>query len=250
MGERKICVLVVDNETTSLKRTLKMLQANSLVLKVESATDSDEALLKIINSNPDVVFLEYPVIGKAGNELIRFIKTKLTETTIVYVSKSKEYAENAIRNGVFNYLLNPVSKVELEKIINKVHLIKQNNIQVRINQIIEKIPEDTKLRFQTISGFLIVDPDEILFCKANGVYTDLYLTNDRVEYSFLFISRLDEILSKYNFLRVSRFYLINQKYIRKLYRSNNTIVLIAEGKEYEIKSTKEHVRNLSKLDTE
>ena len=250
MGERKICVLVVDNETTSLKRTLKMLQANSLVLKVESATDSDEALLKIINSNPDVVFLEYPVIGKAGNELIRFIKTKLTETTIVYVSKSKEYAENAIRNGVFNYLLNPVSKVELEKIINKVHLIKQNNIQVRINQIIEKIPEDTKLRFQTISGFIIVDPDEILFCKANGVYTDLYLTNDRVEYSFLFISRLDEILSKYNFLRVSRFYLINQKYIRKLYRSNNTIVLIAEGKEYEIKSTKEHVRNLSKLDTE
>jgi len=250
MGERKICVLVIDNETTSLKRTLKMLQANSLVLKVESATDSDEALLKIINSNPDVVFLEYPVIGKAGNELIRFIKTKLTETTIVYVSKSKEYAENAIRNGVFNYLLNPVSKVELEKIINKVHLIKQSNPQVRINQIIEKFPEDTKFRFQTISGFLIVDPDEILFCKANGVYTDLYLTNDRVEYSFLFISRLDEILSKYNFLRVSRFYLINQKYIRKLYRSNNTIVLIAEGKEYEIKSTKEHVRNLSKLDTE
>lgn len=250
MGERKICVLVVDNETTSLKRTLKMLQANSLVLKVESATDSDEALLKIINSNPDVVFLEYPVIGKAGNELIRFIKTKLTETTIVYVSKSKEYAENAIRNGVFNYLLNPVSKVELEKIINKVHLIKQNNIQVRINQIIEKIPEDTKLRFQTISGFLIVDPDEILFCKANGVCTDLYLTNNRIEYSFLFISRLDEILNKYNFLRVSRFYLINQKYIRKLYRSNNTIVLIAEGKEYEIRSTKQHIRNLSKFDSE
>lgn len=250
MDEHKICILIIDSEPKSLKRTIKMIQANTLVLEVGSATDSDEALLKIINSNPDVVLLEYPTKGKAGNELIKFIKTKLTETTIVYVSKSKEYAENAIRNEVFNYLLNPVSKVELEKIINKVALIKQNNIQARISQIIEKFPEEKRLRFQTTRGYLIIDPEEILFCKADGMNTKLYLTNSRIEYSFLFLSKLDEILSKFNFIRVSRSYLINRKYIRKLYRGNNTICLSAEGKEYEIKSSKQHIRNLSNFDTE
>lgn len=250
MDEHKIYVLIIDSEPKSLKRTIKIIQANALVLDFESAADSDEALLKIINSNPDIVLLEYPTKGKAGNELIKFIKTKLTETTIVYVSKSKEYAENAIRNGVFNYLLNPISKVELEIIINKVALIKQNNIQARISQIIEKFPEEKRLRFRTTRGYLIIDPEEILFCKSDGMYTELYLTNSRIEYSFLFLSKLDEILSKFNFIRVSRSYLINRKYIRKLYRGSNTICLSAEGKEYEIKSSKQHIRNLSNFDTE
>lgn len=250
MVEYNICVLIIESEQESLNHAIDLLQANTLVSDIDSTSDSDQALLKIIDSYPDIVLLEYPTKGKSGKELIKFIQTKLTETTIVFISKTKEYAANAIHIGIFNYLLKPVSKVELEKIIRNVHLAKQTNIQARINQIIEKTPDETRIKLQTTRGYLIVAPEEILYCKADGFYSELYLTNDRIELSYLFLSKLEEILSQFNFFRVSRSNLINLKYIRKIYRYNNTIILSSGGKEYEIKGSKLQIRNLSKFDTE
>lgn len=250
MDKHKICVLIIESEPETLKHINELLLANPLVSDIECVTDSDQALLKILDNNPDMVLLENPIKGKVGKGLVKFIQTKLTETAIVFVCETKEYASDAIRSGIFNYLLKPVSQAELEKITEKVHLIKQTNIQERINQIIEKTPENTKLKFQTTKGYLIVDPEEILYCKADGFCTELHLTNDRLELSYLFLSKLDEILNQFNFLRVSRSYLINQKYIRKIYRSNNTIILSSDGKEYEIKGSKPQIRNLSKFDAE
>lgn len=250
MLKHNICVLIIESEPESLQQTKELLLANPLVSNVESAIDTDQALLKIIDCNPDLVLLEYPTKGKAEKELIKFIQKILTLTTIVFVSSNKEYAASAIRHGVYNYLLKPVSKQELGKITTKVNLIKQNNTQSRINQIIEKTPLKTRLKFQTTKGYLIFDPEEILYCKADGFCSELYLTNNRVEMSYLFLSKLDEILRQFNFLRVSRSCLINQKYIRKIYRGNNTIILSSDGKEYEIKSSKLHTKKLSKYDTE
>ncbi|HZL08889.1 MAG TPA: LytTR family DNA-binding domain-containing protein [Prolixibacteraceae bacterium] len=250
MMKHKICVLIIDSEPESLKHTQKLLQSNSLVSIVESAKDSDEAILKIINSNPDIVLLEYPVKGNAEKELIKYIQTKLTETTIVFVSMTKEYAANAIRYGVFNYLTKPISMEELELITQTVHQTKQTNIQTRINQIIEKTQEEIRLKFQTTRGYLIVDPQDIICCKADGFCTELCLTNNRIELIYMFLSKLDKILSAYNFLRVSRAYLVNRKYVRKVYPGKNTIILFSDGEEYEIKSSKSHMKKLSNFDTE
>lgn len=250
MVKYNISVLIIESDPESLEHTTELLQANTLVSDVESAVDSDQALLKIIDSYPDMVLLEYPAKGKSGKELIRFIQTKLTDATIVFVSNTKEYAANAIHTGIFNYLLKPVSKVELGKITRTVHLAKQTNIQERINQIIEKTPDETRLKLQTTKGYLIFAPEEILYCKADGVYSELYLTNDRVEMSFLPLSKLDEIFSPFDFFRASRSILINLKYIRKIYRHNNSIILSSEGKEYEVKGSRPNIKNLSQFDTD
>jgi DNA-binding LytR/AlgR family response regulator len=250
MGKQNISVLVVESDPESLKYTIELLHKNSLVSNIESVADSDHALLKIIVCSPDIVFLEYPAIGNSGEQLIKFIQTKLTETTIVFVSRTKEYAANAIHKEIFNYLLKPISKGELDKVIANVNLYKQTNIQARINQIIEKIPDDTRLKLQTSKGYLIVAPDEILYCKADGFYSELHLTNDRVELSYQSLSKLDEILGQYNFFRASRSIYINMKYIRKIYRNTNTIVLSREGKEYEVKGSRNHIKNLSQFDSD
>src|ERR1035437_4992481 len=153
MGKQNISVLVVESEPKSLKHTIELLQENSLVSNIESVADSDQALLKIIVCSPDIVFLEYPALGNSGKQLIKFIQTKLTETTIVFVSKTKEYAANAIHIEIFNYLLKPIAKGELDKVISNINIYKQTNIQSKINQIIEKTPDDTRLKLQTSKGY-------------------------------------------------------------------------------------------------
>ncbi len=250
MNNHKIFALIIESEIDSLNLLLDIFGANPLISGIETAADSDQAILKIINFIPDIVLFEYPPKGNSGKDLLKFIQTKLTETTIIIVSETKDYAATAIRNGIFNYLLKPVSKEDLDKVIDKISLIKQTNVQSRINEIIQKTPEETRLRFQTTKGYLIVDPEEILYCKADGFCTELHLSNERTELSYLFLSKLEEILRQFNFLRVSRSYLINQKFIRKISRSNNTIILSSNGKEYVVKGSKQQIKNLINFDSE
>lgn len=250
MTEPQICALIIDNDSQSLEQTVAIIQDNPMVGSVVRACNSDEALLKIIERNPHLVFWEYPSKDNSGNQLLNFIKTKFPETTIAYISETKDHAYKAIQDGIFNYLLKPVSKDHVKKIIQDVQLSLQANRQSRIKQMIEKVPEEIKLKLQTTKGYLLINPDEILYCKADGFYSELYLTDDRIELCYLLLAKLEEILVRYNFLRVSRSYVINLKYIRKINRSNNTIILSSQGKEYEVKASKLHIRNLSKFDNE
>lgn len=247
MGEQNINVLVIDSESESLKNITELLRENDLVSDIDSAENSDLALLKVVDSNPDIVFLEFPTKGNAGKSLIKFIRKKLPETNLIFVSRTKEYATTAIKNEVFNYLLKPVNREVLDKVIDKVQLIKLTNFQARINQIIEQTPADSRLKFQTIKGYLIVNPEEILYGRADGFYTELHLTKDRIELTNIFISKLEEILSPYGFLRISRSFIVNQKYIRKIFRGNNSVILSSEGKEHEVKGSKLYIKNLSNL---
>lgn len=250
MNNENISVLIIDNDPDSLRIIKELIETNSLGSVIETAIDSEQALLKIITMTPDLVFLEYPTVGKAGKEIIKFIQNHLDETTLVFMCSSKDYASIAIRYGVYNYLLKPVSEADLVNIVNKVQLIKQTNQGIRIRQIIEKSHDEKRLRLQTIKGFIILDPEEIIYCKADGFYTDIFLTENRNELSYLFISKLDEILQPHDFFRVSRSYLINMKFIRKIYKGSNTIILSSKGQEYEIKASKQYIRSLSKFNPE
>lgn len=248
--EHKICVLIIDSETESVNNLREILEQNSSISGIDYAEDSDQALLKVIDSTPDIVFIHYPSRGKAVAEFLKFIQTKLTETTIVFVSESKESAVHAIRNGVFHYLLKPIQSEELYKIIDKVQLIKQNNVQFKIKQIIEKSTEEKRLLFQTSKGYILIDPEEILYFMADGILTELHLTQNRMEIIYLFLSKIEELVDSNDFMRSSRKYLINKKYIRKVIKSSNTIVLFHDGKEYIVKGSKQHIRNLTKFSTE
>jgi len=250
MNEYKIDVLIVDSDPLSLKHTKEIMESNPSVSVINCVATSDHAILELIKNSPDIVFIEYPITGNAGNELIKFIQSKLTGTRVVFLSDTKEHAYAAIRSGIFNYLLKPVTQKEIEKLITKIQLSKQLSLHERINQIIEKTNGETRLKFQTTRGYLLINPEEIMYCKSEGIYTELFLTNNRVELCYLFLSKLDEILRKYNFMRISRSCMINLKYLRKVYRDNNTIVLSTDGKEYEVKGSKPAIRILSKPDSE
>jgi two-component system, LytTR family, response regulator len=247
MTKDGIYTLIIDSDPESQKHTKGLLQTIPMVSGIGTAKNPEQALLKIIDRFPDVILIEYPTRGQAGNELINFIKTKLPETIIVFVSDSKEHAAGAIRIEVFNYILKPVSEEYLNYIIEKALLIKQTNIQSRVNQVIEKMPNEVRLKIQTNRGYLVIDPEELLYCRADGVFCEFFLTKDRVELCYLSISKLEEALKPYNFVRISRSYLLNWKYIRKINRNNNTVILSANEKELEIKGSKQIIRTILKL---
>jgi two-component system LytT family response regulator len=146
--------------------------------------------------------------------------------------------------------LKPVAVEEIENMISEVHQAKQTQLLARINELIEKTPEESRIRIQTTKGYFMLNPEDLIFCKASGFYTELYLTRNRTELCSQYLMKFDEMLEPFRFIRASRSYLINPKYIRKIYRNTNTIVLSHAGKEYEIKANKTQIKNINNFGAE
>jgi DNA-binding LytR/AlgR family response regulator len=245
--EDKISLLIVDSEQDSIQRIKEILDEDQYVMSVNTAKNREQALIKIIDSIPDLILLEITPEGEAMSDLLKFIKLKLTETKVVLISDKKENAAYAIRNGVFNFLLKPVVKKSLLNVIEKVYQEKKNSDQQKIIELIEKTSKEKRSLFQTSKGYILIDPEEIIYCMAQGLYTELYLTQNRKEIVYMFISKIEEMLDPEIFLRSSRKYLLNKNYIRKIIKSDNSIILSHEGIEYVLKSAKQHIRELTRF---
>jgi len=247
MNKNHVSILIIESDSDGLKEIIRILDANSINTLIETAEDTDVALLKIIEGNHDIVMIEYPTKGKTGAGIIKFIQSKLPQTTIAFVAPSKDYAAEAIHHDVYDYLLKPIKKVEIERLLEKVLLKKSNNPLSRINELIENKQPDMRLGFNTIKGFIIINPEEILYCKADGAFTEIHFLNKSIELTFLFLSKVEEILNPYSFIRISRSIIVNRNYIRKVYLKTNTVVLTLNGEEFEIQGSRLPVRALGKL---
>lgn len=246
MSEIRIKVLVVESDEESAKSIHAVLSENDSVQNIETAKDSDDAFMHLIEANPDLIILEYPVKGKVGPKLLQYLSSKLADSTTVYLSEKKDYALNAIRDGVFNLMLKPVSKKDINTLVEKAALNKQTNIQERFNQVIENTPEEIKLKFQTGKGYLLVRPNEILYFSASGLYSEAHLYDGRTEICFMMLSKVEQIVSKFNFVRISRSSIVNESYVRRIVRATGVVVLSYQGQEHEIKGSKSQIKRFLK----
>jgi len=245
MNKNQISLLIIESNPEDVNDIIRILDVNSI--NIEIAEDTDVALLKIIDTNPDLVLIEYPAKGKTGSGIIKFIQSNLPQTCIAFVAGSKDYAVDAIHQNVYDYLLKPLKRGDLEKILEKVILNKGNNPLLRIKNLINNKYQEVRLGFNTIKGYIIINPEEILYCKADGSFTEIHFKNKSIELTFLFLSKVEEILYPYHFIRISRSIIVNKKSIRKVYLKTNTVLLTANGEEFEIQGSRVPVRALGKL---
>lgn len=89
---------------------------------VGEASDGELALPMIIREKPDIVMTDIKMPFMDGLELSRLIKKELPETKILILSgyDEFEYAKEAIRIGITDYLLKPISSTRLLEVLDDV----------------------------------------------------------------------------------------------------------------------------------
>ena len=117
-------ILLVDDEEEVRKSIIKKINwEEEGFLVVGDAENGVEALEKIENLNPDLVFTDIRMPYMDGLELIKEINIRypLIKSIIFSGFDDFDYAKEAIKMGVIEYVLKPVSAVELTEILRKVH---------------------------------------------------------------------------------------------------------------------------------
>jgi DNA-binding NarL/FixJ family response regulator len=99
-------VLIVEDNTTFRNALRDLLVSRFPSIGVDVAGNGDEALLKVRDLSPHLIFMDLKLPGRNGLELTRTIKSANPEIEIIILTSYDipEYREAALRNGASHFL--------------------------------------------------------------------------------------------------------------------------------------------------
>ena len=244
----KINALIVEDDKESRDILHLYLKQHGGFSEIIEAHSAEDALFKLMETSPDIVFLDIQLPGKSGIDFLGLLSKHPINTHFVIVSSSRNFAVDAIKLDVFDYLLKPINKVELYNIIDRFRLNIITNPQGKLKQVLKGLDDGVKIKFNSRNSYVIVEPKDIVYCQADGSYTDIYLSNGKKELANTYLAKVEEVLMKFNFVRISRSTLINVKWLRSVNRSNDTCVLMVDGSEFVVQGARAHLKALCNMD--
>lgn len=202
----KYCALLLDDEKSGRDMVSYYIHeyASHIFGKVITASSLKEARNLVQVNDVHVVFLDIELKGEIGLQLRDYI----TESTLtVVVSAYPQYAMQAIKIEVVDYLLKPISEVDFTAILAK--------LERRLSPVSETAKPTLIVRE---SGASIVVPfEDILYIEAAGAYSKI-VTSIKEHLVSKTLKVLSPSLPSY-FVRVHRSYLVPQEQITS-YKSN------------------------------
>src|SRR3990172_3700265 len=108
--------LIVDDERLARVELKRLLQPFKDINVVGEAVNVEDALEKITQLSPDLIFLDIQMPGKSGFDLLEELDSV---PTVVFTTAYDEYALKAFEYNALDYLLKPIEPKRLEETVNK-----------------------------------------------------------------------------------------------------------------------------------
>jgi DNA-binding LytR/AlgR family response regulator len=244
MNEEQISILIVDDEPEARELLIMLLEPINDVQVVGMAENADSALVQVIEKDPDLLLLDIQMPEKNGFDLVRSMRKLGLDTGYIFITAYDEYAIQAVKASAFDYLLKPTDPDELVRAIDRFRAgLNQKEIEDRVDQLLENMGSGRRLKLNTRTGFLVINPGEIMCCEADGNYTKIILVNKRREIISSNLGRVEKVLSDDGFFRISRSALINLRYLTHV--DNKTGTCRLQGDEViDIKVARNRLGNL------
>ncbi|MBA6155739.1 response regulator transcription factor [Tenacibaculum sp. S7007] len=233
----KLKAIIVEDEKIS--RDVLRNYISKYCLNVEligEGSNIEEGFELIKNNELDLVFLDVEMPFGNAFDLLEKIENKTFE--IVFVTAYDHYAIEALNSQATYYLLKPISIDELIKAVNLVTEIKEKESQLENSVLIPKTNVAVgKITIPQQDGFEVVNIKDILFCKADDNYTEIYFENTKKLVSKT-LKYFEDALKESSFARVHKSYLVNVNEIAKYKKGKGGSVILSNGKEIMVSSSK------------
>ena len=187
----KIKVVIVDDEPQSILRLENDLAALDDFEVIATSSSAMSAKTLVMSMQPDVLFIDVEMPGLTGFEVLQSLRDEMPmDLIVVFYSAFNKYMIDALRASAFDFLLKPYQQEELELVVGRIrqkmeggdgsssssssssfsssfsssssesHQDSQNLLGV--NGLLGT--SGKRLAIQSISGLLMVKPDEVFCC--------------------------------------------------------------------------------------
>lgn len=212
--------IIIDDELMARELLMGMLNEYVSDIEVVDLCENLPSGIKSIHkNNPDVVFIDIEMPGYSGLDLLDFFNEEEVTFSIIFVTAYNQYAIQAFKLSAVDYLLKPLEKDDL---ITAVNLFKskkdKQSYQVLKSNLSQGI---NKIAINTTNSVIFVSLSDVLFFKAEGSYTNVYLINNKNILSSKNLKYFEEVLQFNNlFFRCHKSYIVNLSNITEYVRSD------------------------------
>lgn len=220
--------IIIDDERLARQELKNLLSGYKEVEVVAECSDATQALDKINELKPDVIFCDINMPGKSGLQLAEEISGTID---VVFVTAHDEHALKAFELNAFDYLLKPIQPQRLADTIKKLSVKDvsskgENNTPLSKNDIVF-IKDGEKCWF--------VKLQDIRLFESEGNYVRVYFDNFK-PLILRSLNSLETRLNEKEFFRASRKHILNLDYIASVEQWFNSglNVRLKDGKEVEI----------------
>jgi two-component system LytT family response regulator len=231
--------IIIDDENHCIKTLVSLLGINFPEVNiVATCNDSTKAYDLIQFHCPDFVFLDIEMPFLNGFDLLSKFDHLFFD--VIFTTAYDSYAIKAIKYSALDYLLKPVDKEDLAIVLQKFNrkhsTISQAQVQMAIAVQSKQMPGTIAL--PTMSGLTFASVVDILYCRADGSYTRMYM----VDASEILLSKtlgdVEELLADYDFFRIHHSLLINLKQVKKYIRGEGGEVVMSNGRSLVVARTR------------
>ncbi|MBL4625548.1 MAG: response regulator transcription factor [Flavobacteriales bacterium] len=204
-----ITAIIIDDERLARKELTSLLEAHKKIEIIDEAANADEALVKIHEKRPNLIFLDIQMPGKTGFDLLEELDY-IPE--VIFTTAYDEYALKAFEVNALDYLLKPIEEERLrdaiDKVVEKIELddepASQGEVLTENDQVFVK--DGDKCWFVTLK--------DIRYFESVGNYVKVHFDTNR-PMILKSLNNLEKKLDTKTFFRANRKHIINLRWIEK-----------------------------------
>ncbi|NRB83046.1 MAG: response regulator transcription factor [Winogradskyella sp.] len=204
---------------------------------IGEAANVEEALVLIRNNDLDVVFLDVEM--PYGNAFDLLDKVGDIDFETIFVTAYNHYAIEALNAHASYYLMKPISIDDLIKAVDYVTEIRSKEDALKDQVLVPKTNSvNGKITIPQQDGFEILETSDIMYCKADDNYTEIFLNNNKKKLVSKTLKYIEDSLKDANFARVHKSYLVNVNEVVKYVKGKGGSVVLRNGKQITVSASK------------
>jgi DNA-binding LytR/AlgR family response regulator len=233
--------LIADDEPDARARLGRLLQSYSDISIAGEAHDGLEALEKIEELQPDLLFLDVQMPGLTGFEVVRSIPPKIPLPLIIFTTGYDQHALTAFEVNALAYLLKPVEPERLAQAVERARRLnaftddKETERQslLRATQAAPKPLRRVVCRAR--DRLVLVPVEQILWFQVEGGIVKARSSSESFWVNYQ-LSELEAALPEDLFFRARRDVLVNLTRIKEIkpYFKSGFLLIMSDARATEI----------------
>jgi len=233
-----IKTLIVDDELYSRDELKYLLQNFPAINIVGEAESGEAAVMKSLQLQPDVVFLDVEMPKMNGMAAAKALMELKKVPLIVFATAYPQFAAEAFRYDAIDYLLKPYDEDQLHETIQRIEKKFASNDESEIGKRSGKLPVEAE------GEIFYLEPADILYIYRDEKVTKLITKTGEFETKTP-LKELESKLSAFDFFRIHKSYLVNLSYVSKLTPwFNGAYQLQIEGRDEMLAVSRNYVKSL------
>jgi two-component system LytT family response regulator len=219
--------LIIDDERLARSEVRRLLLEFSWVSVVGEAENADEALAKINELRPDLLFLDVQMPGKSGFDLLESIRGEPPH--VIFTTAYDEFALRAFEVNALDYLVKPITPERLGVALSRVREAGPQPV----SDAPLRASDHVLVRDGARCWFIPLR--QIRLLESDGNYTRVYFDSAK-PLIYRSLSTLEQRLPTDTFFRVNRQQIVNLGYIENIesWFSGGLKVWLRGGEECEV----------------